>query len=267
VVPPRSLPASLPACATAEERVQFAAQRLAGRAEAVDVLVASMSRVLRNPNDEKFRRVNPANPAFARTVGATPGGVEFLTAVGYEPLHGQLVLQNRDPALLWLGKAALEAVRNSDAYMCSRERVEINKAIEQSTVAYDEEDARRRAAFAQRVPPEPAEGAAGTTKLCVHVGSTSTWRRFDSDCTLEDVVNHVRSLLGAPPVTDARELRLVDVTTRPAKPLDVDSQLGLTLKNLGLWPSGQVRCRVNGPDEAFDAATLGLVRLPSEDRA
>jgi len=226
-----------------------------------------MSRVLQHPNDERYRRVNPTNPAFARTVGATPGGVEFLMAVGYEPMHGQLVLNARDPALLWLGKAALESVRDSAAYQDSKESIEIEKALQQSAVAYDEEDAKRRAAFARRVPPEPAEGAAGSTKLCVHVGARSTWRRFEHDCTLEDVLNFVRSLPGAPAVREGRELRLLDVTTRPAKPLDVDSQLGLTLKYLGLWPSGQVRCRVDGQDEAFEEASLGLVRLPSEDRA
>ena len=75
------------------------------------MLVGSMHRVLTHPNEEKYRRVNPANPAFARTVGVVPGGVEFLMAVGYEPVHGQLVLQRHDAALLWLGKAALEAVR------------------------------------------------------------------------------------------------------------------------------------------------------------
>ena len=77
----------------------------------------------------------------------------------------------------------------------------------------------------------------------------------------------MRSLPGTPSVQAANELRLADVTTRPAKPLDVDAQLGLTLKSLSLWPSGQVRCRVAGSDEAFDAATMGLVRLPSEHRA
>ena len=66
---------------------------------------------------------------------------------------------------------------------------------------------------------------------------------------------------------DAAALRLADVTTRPAKPLDVGTQLGHTLKHLGLWPSGQLRCRVDGPDEAYDAAMNNLVRLPSEDRA
>ena len=245
----------------------MAARRLAGRAEAVDVLVASMGRVLNNPTNEKYRTVNPSNPAFARTVGATPGGVDFLTAVGYEPMHGQLVLNKRDPALLWLGKAALEAVRDSNAYLEAKETVEVNKALEQSVVAYDEEDAKRRETFAKRVPPEPTEGSAGSTKICVHVGESSTWRRFDHDMTLEDVLNYAQSLPGCPSVRHPRELRMADVTTRPAKAFDVDSQLGLTLKHLGLWPSGQVRCRVAGQDEAYDAAIMQLVRLPSEHRA
>ena len=255
------------AAGSAEERVQQCAARLAGRAEAVDVLVMSMTRVLNAPHDEKLRRINPKNPAFARTVGSTPGGVEFLMAVGYEPMHGQLVLQRRDPALLWLGKAALEAVRNSEAYLGAKETIEVEKALAQSTVAYGEEEGRRRQAFLRRVPPEPPEGAAGSVKLGVHVGDAAHWRRFEHDCTLEDVLNFVRSLPGCPPVGAASELRLADVTTRPAKLFDVSSQLGLTLKALGLWPSGQVRCRLSGQDEAFDAAMLGLVRLPSEDRA
>ena len=252
---------------TAEERVQLAAKRLSGRAEAVDILIASIGRVLQNPNDEKFRRVNPANPAFAKTVGNTPGGIEFLMAVGYEPLHGQLVLQTRDVALLWLGKAALEAARDSEAYLGSKETIEVEKALQQSVQVYDEEHTKRRAAFLKRVPPEPSEGAAGSTKLCVHVGSYHTFRRFDHDCTLEDVLNFVRSLEGTPIVTDARELKIADVTTRPAKKLDADTQLGLTLKSLGMWPSAQLRCRVNGMDEAYENAMLGIVRLPSEHRA
>jgi len=158
-------------------------------------------------------------------------------------------------------------VRDSAAYLDSKEEIAISRALEQSVAAYDEEDAKRREAYAQRVPPEPAEGGAGVCKLCVHVGAASSWRRFDADATLEDVLNYVRSLPGCPAVRDAAQLRLVDCTTRPAKPLDPSTQLGLTLKSMGLWPSGQVRCRVDGPDEAFDDATQGLVRLPSEDRA
>jgi len=225
-----------------------------------------MTRVLEHPNEEKYRRVNPKNAAFARTVGATPGGVEFLMAVGYEPLHGQLVLQRRDPALLWLGKSALEAVRNSEAYQASKETQLVSQALEQSVVEYNQEDEKRRAAFGARVPPEPAEGAAGSTKLCVNLGAVSHWRRFDSDCTLEDVLNYIRSLPESP-ARQPDEWRLADVTLRPAKPLDVSTQLGLTLKAMGLWPSGRIRCRLDGQDEEFDRAIMGLVRLPSEDRA
>mmetsp|Transcript_30199 Transcript_30199/g.60618 ORF Transcript_30199/g.60618 Transcript_30199/m.60618 type:complete len:159 (-) Transcript_30199:364-840(-) len=156
--------------------------------------------------------------------------------------------------------------RSSEAYQSSKETQLVSQALEQSVVAFNEEDEKRRAGFAARVPPEPAEGAAGSTKLCVHLGSASHWRRFDSDCTLEDVFNYIRSL----PETPARppdEWRLADVTLRPAKPLDASTQLGLTLKALGLWPSGQLRCRLDGQDEAYDSAIMGLVRLPSEDRA
>lgn len=180
------------------------------------------------------------------------------------------------------------------------------QALGASKVEYDELAAERRAAFLRRVPPEPAEGAAGSSKLCVHVGGDSHWRcacspgllvacvcwllsyallscgrwflrahppppppcrRFDADCTLEDVINFVRSLPGTPAVDAIGDLRIADVTTRPARRFDASTQLGLTLKTLGLWPSGQVRCRVEGQDEAYEEAMLGLVRLPSEHRS
>merc|ERR1712146_618266 len=107
---------------------------------------------------------------------------------------------------------------------------------------------------ADRAPPEPPEGAAGSVKLCVHVGPQSNWRRFEHDVTLEDVLLYVRSLPDCPMVHGPEELRLADVTTRRAKPLDVANQLGHTLKHLGLWPSGQLRVRMDGMDEAYDAA-------------
>ena len=54
------------------------AQRLTGRAEAVDVLTTSISRILQNPRDEKFRKVNISNPKFQQYVASAPGGMEFL---------------------------------------------------------------------------------------------------------------------------------------------------------------------------------------------
>ena len=68
----------LPSGLTPEQRVHECAQRLTGRAEAVDVLTTSLSRILQNPRDEKFRKVNISNPKFQQYVASAPGGMEFL---------------------------------------------------------------------------------------------------------------------------------------------------------------------------------------------
>jgi len=203
------------------------------------VLVSSMQRVLTHPLEEKFRRINPSNPAFARTVGAVPGGVEFLLAVGYEPLHGQLVLQRHDAALLWLGKASLEAVRNSATYLGAKEATMVQQALQASSESHDAEDAARRQVHLRRVPSEPVEGAAGNALVCFHTpGGAQVWRRFEASCTLEDVANFARSLPGVPL---GGGLRLSNVTMAPHKPLDLDRQIGLTVEALDMWPTAHVQ--------------------------
>ena len=84
---------------TPEQRVQQCAQRLTGRAEEVDVLTTSLARILQSPHDEKFRKVNISNPKFQQYVASAPGGMEFMYAVGFEPMHGYLVNQRQDLAL------------------------------------------------------------------------------------------------------------------------------------------------------------------------
>ena len=54
-------------------------------------------------------------------MGAAPGGMEFLLALGCEPMHGHLVLQRVDVARLQTGRAALESCRDSVAYGRSRD--------------------------------------------------------------------------------------------------------------------------------------------------
>ena len=233
----------------AEAKVRSAADRLAGQAQCVDILINNLQRALAHPHDEKYRTVNPKNPAFASTVGATPGGVEFLLAVGYEPLHGRLVLQQRDDALLWLGKAELERVRaTSSAYLSSKERTQISTALDLSRKEHENDASARRAQFARRVPDEPAEGAAGNALICVHFESgtglekglektATVWRRFESCCTLEDLFNFARSLPGCP----EGDISLTNVTMMPHKPLSASTQMGLTLQALDLWPTGHVK--------------------------
>ncbi|EOD09503.1 hypothetical protein EMIHUDRAFT_432887 [Emiliania huxleyi CCMP1516] len=227
-----------PQASTAEQRVQACASRLAGSARCVDALIASLERAIANPEDERCRKVSLTNKAFRERVGSVPGGVDFLYAVGFEPMHGHLVLQRRDTALLWVGKAALQAAQESLAYRGSKEALQLREALQLSSSEYAAEEAARRQAWLQKVPDEPPEGQAGSALICVHVGEAQHWRRFDSSEVLEDVVNFARSLPGVPL---GRPIGLSNVTLRPAVRLDLATECGLTLQRLDLWPTGHLR--------------------------
>lgn len=222
---------------TPEQRVQACVARLAGHAAAVDTLITSLTKVLEHPEDERYRKVNISNKAFQERVASAPGGMEFMQAVGFQPMHGHLVLQSRDPALVWIGKSALEQIRTGEQYQRSKEALELKQALAMSSGDYEVEDAARRAQYLARVPEEPTEGLAGNSLICFHVGDEQVWRRFESCNTLEDLVMFARSL----PKTPLRDLALSNVTMSPAVPLDLSNQLGLTLQRLDLWPTGHVQ--------------------------
>ena len=76
-----------------EQHIQACAAQLSGRALAVDTLITSLKRAIEQPNNEKYRKVNISNKAFQERVASVPGGIEFLYAVGFDPMHGHLVLQ------------------------------------------------------------------------------------------------------------------------------------------------------------------------------
>lgn len=158
-------------------------------------------------------------------------------AVGFEPMHGYLVNQRQDLALLWLGKSALEALRTDAAYQSSKEDAQVRHAMQLSKTEFEVSTETQRAAFLSRVGEEPKEGEAGTAKICFHVGPTQTWRRFESCSTLEELLLFARSL----PCTPLGKLHLVNVTMSPHVTLDLQSQLGLTLQRLDLWPAGHIR--------------------------
>jgi hypothetical protein len=88
------------------QRMQSAAARLVAcgpiGARAIDILMASVTKVLAEPHKERYRIVDQSHPAM-RPVAEARGGTEFLWAIGYEPLHGHLVLQSHDPAQLRAG--------------------------------------------------------------------------------------------------------------------------------------------------------------------
>uniref|UniRef100_A0A7S4C5G1 PUB domain-containing protein n=2 Tax=Chrysotila carterae TaxID=13221 RepID=A0A7S4C5G1_CHRCT len=225
------------AAGSAEQRVQACAARLVGRPLAVDTLITSLSKVLDHPHEEKYRKVNISNKAFQERVASAPGGIDFMYAVGFEPVHGHLLLQSRDPALLWIGKSALEQQRLTGTYQRAKEALELEQALSMSQGAYESEVSKRRAASLARVPEEPAEGLAGNSLICVHVGDSQVWRRFESCNTLEDILHFARSIPGAP----LGKATMHNITLNPAVDLDLERELGLTLQRLELWPTGHVR--------------------------
>ena len=64
--------------------------------------------ILKKPDEAKFRRINLANAAFKKRVGAVPGGITFLKAVGY-------VKDDGENALVLGADCDLEIVRQGDA--------------------------------------------------------------------------------------------------------------------------------------------------------
>lgn len=117
--------------------------KLAPYPMAVDVLLHSLKKPLEQPSVEKFRMVNLSNPHFKKAVGNIPGGTELLYAVGYEPLHGHLVLQKVDQLKLELACKGLEKLQSGKPYMDAKKLIMAEQARVQAE-AQAAEEARRR---------------------------------------------------------------------------------------------------------------------------
>lgn len=219
-------------------RIESAVTRLAPSSTAVDILATSYTKVLANPQCERFRKVDLSNPIM-RSVSQRPGAMELLHATGWEHHYGHLLLNVYNRTLLEKALSALQNVQNSHpAYFrdCALVKFEASRSRETAEREQAEDD--RRRVHAQKVPVEPPEGSAGTAQVCIHLdGNKHVWRRFDSTVdTLQDLLNFVKSLKGAP-----LSPRLENITQIPSLPFDLHSQLGLSLHQLDLWPAGHVR--------------------------
>lgn len=248
---------------TAEERIERCVSKLKGSCTALDILVASFTKVSQNPTTERFRKVDlNANGPFKREVASVAGGIELLYAVGFEPLYGHLVLQKHDAALLKKALDALEAARSSDEYKGSRALKADAAARAASAARAEEEASAQRAASLAKVPKEPAaEDSTSFCQLSFQMGESEKAfdvigrRRFDSENVLADVYNFCRSL---PKVPTGGSLTLENVTTRPPKLLDMKRQRSTSLYALDLWPIGKVR--VTWHDQEVERATPAEVR-------
>merc|ERR1719160_2487535 len=104
-----------------EERIRKAASRLGGSPFALDVLLASLKKVSESPTVERYRKVDVRGPGIFRDrVAPCPGATELLFMVGFEPLHGHLVLQRFDATALRTALDALEATKQATEYREAR---------------------------------------------------------------------------------------------------------------------------------------------------
>lgn len=228
-----------------EETILRSASALATMPESLDLLCTSLGKVLSNPNEPKFKRVPLRNPNFAKHVMDAPGGLELLSAIGYERDADALVLRAHDETMLTLALSALEAARGSELYRDAKSEQLLVLALTESQTEWDQAERDRRADAATRVPAEPADGAAGNTLLCFHLGtkrdrSRCVWRRFESCNTLKDVCAYVEATT---PFVLGRTAEIYDITLA-ATPEKLDgAKLTLTLQNLGMWPSAHIQVR------------------------
>jgi len=230
---------------TREERCAKACVTLSPNVDAIDILLASLTKLSKDPTNERFRKVNvnSAGP-FKDKVASFPGGIELLYSVGFEPMYGHLVLQTFDASLLEHALVCLAAARKSEAYLCAKARKLSAKAVADERKEKEAAAALKRAGYLAKVPPEPAvENGGSVHSTCVLTftvgGERIARRKFESDNTLEDVLNYVRSLAVLP--VDA-VLKLDNVTTAPFRRLDPDDKpcASASLYALDLWPMGTV---------------------------
>ncbi len=249
-----SRPAPAPAQASTlvsrnpEERIKVLANMVAKYPPTVDTLVFIITAILDNPGVQKYRELKTTNKRFTSRVGASEGhGERFLTALGFSKSGEWLVLSPRaeDKALLWLGKACLEKIKNEITYIRASDQIELEKALSASAASADEEEAARRKTFESKVVPEPEEGSGGTTRVMVKMGPTTAQRRFCADDSVENIVCWLGATQSSliPPQLENGEWTLCDCTLYPERVLDYSLMRDMTLQAAKLWPSCELELR------------------------
>jgi len=225
---------------TPTQRIDRCVGLLASSPKALDILLASLKKARDDPTVERFRKVPVDHPTFRLLVGSVPGARELLFACGYEPMHGHLVLQTFNRDLLERAVVGMEAAQKGDEYRGAKALLEDEQRRAKEVASKEEESRKTREKFAKLVKPEPSleDNSTSCTVVAVLVdGERVGNRRFDSEHTLRDLLNYIRSLEGAP----QGSFQLENVTTAPYSKLDIDRCLDCSLYSLDLWPRSHVR--------------------------
>ena len=234
---------------TKEEQVLRCADRLQGHPHAVDTLHKALTTLYQNPNHSKFQTIDTSTAVFQRTLANAPGAVSLLQAMNYvQSGNSKLVLTQADPALLYLGKTALENVQQtSRTYRNEKARIQFHKDMHMLRQSADTsaDEAIRRAELLQKCPTEPTTGRGALLQVVLTTDGDSPLvvkRRFDGDDILRDVVHWLGGHgSGIYDRLLSREWCLVDKNRYPPAPLELTPNLDKTLQYIGCWPSGKLQ--------------------------
>ena len=223
-----------------EEQLLRCADRMKAFPRAVDTLFIVLTAIQKDPNNDKFRKIDKQNaPSLA-----SPGAEDMCVAMNFVARGPTTLILSRDrvdPALLYLGISALEATRQTPEYVEGKRKMQFEKQVKAmfSQVDASESEAIQRANYMSKAPTEPAEGRGALMQ--VKIADDTVRRRFDGDDTLEDVLHWLGGHSSAiPEKILSREWSLMDMNRYPLAPLDCEENRNRTLQYIGCWPSGRL---------------------------
>jgi hypothetical protein len=212
----------------------------------MDTLIKIINTILVNPGNPKFRRLKWTNRRVRETIKETPGATDFLKLLGFvdEASSQSMVLSasNADEAVLLRGLQLLEAQRKGKAYRSAVNDISF-KTVMQAVLGRvpDATEAAKRKVHADRLPVIPEEKQGTNTTLRIRLGDQYVNRRFRTDNTLQAAVDFLGSLSSlVPDKLDAREWKLVNTTTFPARDVDLETDRRRTFFALEMWPSAEL---------------------------
>lgn len=236
---------------TVEERLLRTADRMKAFPQAVDTLYRALLALQKNPESDKYRKIDMSSPGYQHRVAPALGASDFLATIGFQKHTPTLLfipLPLFDPALIYLGISVLEKAQQSSEYLTAKIELEFAQEMDRllaidTTSSMDQQQRNR---WKAQLPPEPDTGRGAI--LQVELGATkhcTLRRRWDADDTLEDVLQWLGVSVGTVLVQKLRQQTwiLMDQNQHPAMVLDVSSCGKHTLQHLGCWPSGRLQIR------------------------
>jgi len=198
--------------------------------QGLDVLERILTTLRDNPGDPRYRRLRLGCSTRLREALKNPSSIRLLQHIGFhhDPL-GDLILSIRD-----ISRGEHIVIEALQALRVSRHALENKTKL--STIA-----------TLAKLPPEPQQGAAGSTYVTVvlHLGNgkeQTLHRRFDAADKLSDVLMFViismiqKSKISSIDGGLSSFRRVSDHSQYPPQLLHVEDR-GLTLQALGMWPS------------------------------